>query len=160
MPSGNEVRGLREFRAALKDIDPALPRELAKAHRTIARRGATGAEALAFGLGGVQARAAGAISGAGDQLSARISVNQSGRNPMANVAFWGAKKRTGWFAGGQYASSNSVQHPPWVGDSWEVAEFSTGPYAINRALFFDLPQLVADFDDMIVDLTRRAFPDN
>ena len=155
-----EVRHLREFRAALREIDPQFPRELRAVNKKIADRAATGARGIAYGLGGVQAKAAGAITGSADQTSASVGVNASSRNPMANVAFWGAKKRTGWFADARYSSSSSIQHPPWVGNSWEPAEFSGGPYAINRALFFDLPDLMADFDDMVDDISRRAFPDS
>lgn len=149
--------GLDEFRAELRKIDDdrGWAKELQQVNKKIADRAAEGARGIAVGMGGVWARAADAIGSSASAGAGRVVVNKSGRNPMANVAFWGALRRSGWNAG----HGGARQHPPWVGNSWDVATFSGGPYAINRALFFDLPEITADYMAMVDDVARRAFPD-
>lgn len=77
---------------------------------------------------------------------------------MANVAFWGAKKRTGWYAARRYAHSTR-QHPSWVGNTWEAAVAGQGPYAINAALAAELQRFLGLYGQMIDDLAHRAFPE-
>lgn len=153
--AGAAVVGLKDFRADLKAMDPEWPKELRKVHKKIADTGARYARAVAAGMGGVQAKAAGRISGRATQSQARVSTGGG----IGNVAFWGAKKHTGWFAQSQYAESKAQQHPEWIGNTWDVAEFGQGPYAINPALAAHLPELLDDYLKMIDDLSRRAFPD-
>ena len=157
LAGGIHVRGLNELRLALRRLGPEWPRALTRAHKTIAEEGAHQARMRAAGMGGVQAKAASAIKGTATERAAKISVSASGALPMANVAFWGAKRHSGWYAKPQYASG-PAQHPKWVGNSWEVAVASEGPYAINPALAAYMPYLLDDFTEMIDDLMREAFP--
>ncbi len=149
-----ELVGLQEFRAALKAMGPEWPRALTEVHQQIGRRGA----ALARGRAStpLQAKAQGTIKGRGTQSAATISV--SGMGGLGNVAFWGAKKKTGWYAKPQFADG-PAQHPPWVGNSWEVAVHGQGPYAINAALADDLPDIMKQYENMIDNLTAKAFPE-
>lgn len=155
--SGISVRGLPEFRAALKAMGPEWGPALTKTHKAIAAEGAAGAQGIAIGMGGVQAKAADRIRGKGTQQGA--AIGPSGGNGIGNVAFWGAKKRAGWYAAGKYRSSTGRQFPLWVGNSWDTAAAEGGPYAINRALFFDLPKILELYQKMILELAKRAFPD-
>ena len=156
--SGVEVIGLKEFRRGLKAVGAEWPKELRRVHKTIADRGAALAQGFASGMGGVQAKAAGAIRGRANQRSARIGVAGGRGSPMANVAFWGAKRHSGWYAAARYSDS-PPQHPPWVGNSWEPAVFGQGPYAINPALARYLPELLDEYGQMIDRLAADAFPD-
>jgi hypothetical protein len=148
-----EIRGLPEFRRELKVLDGNWPKELRKVHKTIAEEAARRSRGVAARMGGVQAKAATTIKGQSTQKAARISTSGIG-----HVAFWGAKKHTGWYAGGQYRISTGQQHPDWVGNGWDVATMSGGPYAINPALAMYLPTMLDEYGDMIDDLARRAFP--
>lgn len=149
------VRGIKEFRRELRRLHGEWPRALRDVHKEIADHGAKLAQGYARGMGGVQAKAAAAIKGYANQREARIGVSAGKTYPMANVAFWGAKRHTGWYAG----IAGPAQHPPWVGNSWDVAVVGEGPYAINPALAAYLPELMEMVGDRLEQLARAAFPD-
>jgi hypothetical protein len=155
---GRTVTGLKEFRKALKAIGPEWPKRLRQVHKRIGDRGAELSRGRAAGLGGVQAHAANTIKGSGTQRYARIAVGGQ-MGGVGRVAFWGAKRRTGWYAAEQYQGSGQRQHPPWVGNSWDVAVAGQGPYAINAALAAYLPEAQEEYLRMIDELAREAFPD-
>lgn len=150
---GIQVKGLPEFRAELKKAEGSWEKELDKAHRKIAKMAAEGAQGIAIGMGGIWGRAASGIKGKGGPKGASIGSGGG----IGNVAFWGAKRHTGWYAKPQYNASAGRQHPPWVGTSWETGAASGGPYAINRAIFFDLPLIERAYWQMVDEVTRGAF---
>lgn len=156
--SGATIRGLPEFRRELRALGPEWPRELRKANKNIAQLGAHYAQVVAHGMGGVQAKAASAIRGYANQREARIGVVPSARVPFANVAFWGAKRHTGWYERARYNDSPR-QHPEWVGNTWDVAEHGVGPYAINEALAEHIDDILDEYGEAIDRLAARAFPD-
>lgn len=153
-----EVQGMAEFRRALRAMGPEWTRELTKAHKTIAQRVAVASQARAQAMGGVQRKSAKAIKGYANKISARVGVAPSARTRMANVAFWGAERHTGWYANPRYADG-PAQHPEWVGNSWETGVRGQGPYAINDTVSIITPVIMEDFVRMIDDLARKAFPD-
>jgi hypothetical protein len=157
--NGVHVEGLTEFRRALRSLGPEWSKELRKVHKKLADREALKTRAAAAGFGRLQRKAADAIRPRANQRSATLAILASKSRPFANIAFWGAKRRTGWYAAGQYANSEARQHPPWVGNTWDVAEFGQGPYAINAQLARDLPEILDDYADMVDDVARRAFPE-
>ena len=154
-----EITGLREFRKALKAVGPEFPKQLTKANRDVAKIAERVSQSSARSMGGIQARAASAIKGSANARSARIQIKPSKgkRNPtaMANVAFWGAKKRTGWY---RTKPQGKPQHPEWVGSNWEVADLNSGPYAINAALARHLDDIVAAHRAALDRLAEAAFP--
>lgn len=150
------IQGIKDFRRELKALGPEWPQELRRVHEQIARRGAALSRGRAAGMGGVQAKAQSTIKGRGNQRQATIAV--SGMKGIGNVAFWGAKKRTGWFGASKYRGQPS-QHPHWVGNSWEVAMAGQGPYAINDALAADLDDILNQYMDMVTNLAAKAFPE-
>lgn len=151
------------FRRELKRIGAEWPKELAQANREVAKIAERVSQAEARRMGGVQRKAAGAIRARSNQQSARLALRPSASKrsgtAMANVAFFGAEKRTGWYARPRYANSPKPQHPPWVGSDWEVADPNGGPYAINAALARHWTDLQAAYGAMIDRLVNRAFPD-
>ena len=155
-----EITGLREFRKALKAAGPEFPKQLTKANRDVAKIAERVSQSSARSMGGIQARAASAIKGSANARSARIQIKPSKgkRNPtaMANVAFWGAKKRTGWY---RTKPEGKPQHPEWVGNNWEVADLNSGPYAINAALARHLDDIVAAHRAALDRLAEAAFSD-
>ena len=148
---------MREFRAALKQAGPEFPKELRAVHKEIADDAARDSQSAARGLGGVQRKAANTIKGRATQREARIAV--SGMRGLGNVAYWGAKKRTGWYGKPKFRGSGARQHPVWVGNSWEVAVPGQGPYAINNTLARNLPQYLDRYMEAIDRLAKEAFPE-
>ena len=155
------VEGLREFRKALKEAGEQFPKELKAAHLDVAQIAARVSQSEARRMGGVQAKAASAIRGNGTATQARLIVkaSKSKRNAtaMANVAFWGATKRTGFYARYKYNDSPKPQHKPWVGNDWEVMDPTKGPYAINAALAAHQGDIYDAFDAALDRLVSRAF---
>lgn len=158
MPASIQVDGLKEFRASLKEMHPRWPEAMKAAHETIATEAARDSRSAARLMGGVQAKSASAIGGKATQREARIAVLPSRLDAMAAVAFWGAKRRTGWYSPGRYRNSTR-QHPVWVGNSWEVAVPGQGPYAINNTLARNLRRYLDRYFDEIQDLAAKAFPE-
>lgn len=152
-----EVQGMAEFRRALRAMGPEWTRELTKVHRTVALKVAAGAQSRAASMGGVHRRAAPAIKGYANKMNARVGVSPGAKTRMANVALWGAKRHTGWYANARY-SDGPAQHPAWVGNTWDVGVPGGGPYAINATVAAMTPTIIADFERMIDELARRAFP--
>lgn len=153
-----EVKGLTEFRRELRRMSAEFPQAMRLAQKEVADDVAARAQSIASGMGGVQARAAGAIRAYATQAQASVGFPTGGRFPMASVAFWGALRHTGWYAQHRYAGSRR-QHPPWVGNSWDVGVAGQGPRAINPAIAQMLPQIDEHYLQMIDELAKRAFPD-
>lgn len=160
---GSTRAELRAFAKELRAIDKAWVSELRRMYRDLAKITTERAQARAQAMGGIQARSAKAIKPKGDNDAARIQIRPSkakrSTQAGANIAFWGAKRRTGWYAAERYKASTGRQHPAWVGSSWEVGKKGEGPYALNDAVADSMPRIEAEFAKGITDITRRAFPD-
>lgn len=153
-----EVKGLKDFRRELRRVDAGFPKELRRVQKTIADDVADRARSIASGMGGVQAKAAGAIKGYATATQASVGIAGGKSAPYASVAFWGALKRTGWY-GHIHSPGGRRQHPVWVGNSWEPGVSGQGPYAINDAVADKLTDIDDSYLDMIEQLAASAFPD-
>lgn len=145
-----ETIGLREFRQQLKQAEN--PRrwttELGRSQRDIAKKVAGWSQFAASGMGGPQGHFAGAIKGRGGATGAYIQI----ADEEANMAFWGGKKRTGWYTRYRFKDSPRAQHPAWVGNSWDVGVAGQGPYAINDTIaerLDDIQQMYGEAVDRI-----------
>lgn len=150
--SGIKVDGLDEFRKELRRAadGKTLRKEFTAEERKIAQRVAQAARAQASG--GPQRHFASKITGkASPRKGALVGIA-----PVANAAFWGAKKNTGWNRAAREGSK--AQHPAWVGAAWEVGG-PGGPYAINPAIRDLSPLIPSWYGDAIDRVTRPAFPD-
>lgn len=152
----SSARKMRAFRADLKALGPEWPKMLVKVNKSVAEIAATAARTKAAAGTPMQRRSARAIQARGTRTLASVSI-KTARAPMANVAFWGEKRRTGW-----YAHLNSPdgrpQGPAWVGSSWAAGVAGEGPYAINDAVAEVVPRVVEEWGKGIDELARRAFP--
>jgi hypothetical protein len=158
MPPGIQVLGLKEFRAELHRMDGNWDSALSLAHQKIASKGAILSRARAAGMGGVQAKAKSAIGEKHSVREAQVGVFASALDRMGPVAFWGAKRHTGWYAAGRYSRS-PAQHPKWVGNAWAPLVAGQGPYAINDALAAAKNQLLDEYLEMIDRIAKDAFPE-
>jgi hypothetical protein len=155
--SGGNIAGMAEFRKALRSMGEQYPKKLRQINKDIADIGADYSQAEAFKMGGIWAKAAKGIKGKASQKDARIGVTTGKSTPFAGAAFWGMKRRTGWY-GGLHSPNGAPQHPPWVGNTWAVAVKGQGPYAINTALADHLDDILKVYSDAIEALMNEALP--
>jgi len=155
-----EVGGIKEFRKGLKQAGAEWPKELRKAHLAVAKIAERESRRVAINRGGLTAKAAPAISGRATGTEARLEFRrrQTGNLAFTNVAFFGARQRSGWYAWERYSKSTKRQHEPWIGNAWKVAVHGQGPYAVNDALANSEAELYAEFVAAIRRLAREAFP--
>lgn len=160
--TGDIEEFIKQLRRVEMDLDPALE----KVHEEIAQLAEDWArwEAASGGRGSKTRQrqlAMGAIKGKGSAKDVRVAVVKSAGAPWALAAFWGAKRRTGWYADPlKYRTSPRRQFDSWVGNSWETAVAGTGPYAINDALAHHLPEILEKYRDRLFDdVMKQAFPD-
>jgi len=139
-----EVEGLASFRSSLKRADKNIDKEFGRAQRELGRLLVIDAKAKARASGTARRHFAGKIT----MRSNRDGLILGIRDPkMSAAAFWGAKRRTGWYADSRYRKSTR-QHPIWVGNGWQAGVKGQGPYALNDA--------IADNRDRIFDLYSEA----
>ena len=150
-----EVQGLTQFRHDLRVLSGDAPKAMRKAHGRIASYVQGKARSNASAAGGVYAKARTQIRGNSSADSAEIGVSTSGLGP---VAFWGAKKRTGWYKAARYEESTR-QHPEWVGNNWDVGDRLQGPYVINYTIHEELDEIVDRFGAEMDELFSQAFND-
>jgi len=109
----------------------------------------------ASGMGGVYAKAAPAIVGVGNFKSARVRVKATKQYRFAPAAFWGTKRRSGWYAARRFESSGGEQHPPWVGAGWDVGVKGQGPYAINNAIADNIDDVLQMWEERLQEIINR-----
>jgi hypothetical protein len=149
-----EVDGLKEFQRSLRTAaDPKAAKAAFKeAQLPIAEKVAAHARGYAGRIGGSAAHFAPQITGKATQRAATVGVPK-----VAFAAFWGAKKRTGWYAAGRYRNSTR-QHRPWIGNSWDITQ-GQGPYAIAPAVKAKRDEIEQAYLDAMSKVSRKAFPD-
>lgn len=144
------IRGLAEFRVALRQAALDEPKASTEANIRIAKTVAEEARLFAVGTGRQQAHFARFIVGRGTRSGASVGL----RGSQANAAFWGGSRHTGWYKG----KPGPSQFKQWVGNDWQVGEVGQGPYAINPAIAHESANIVRHYEQMIDHMTRKAFP--
>ena len=129
--------------------------DIASINQVIADLLAEKSRRQATSMGGVYAKGAPAIVGAANFKSARIRVKATKAYRFAPAAFWGTKRRSGWYAARRFEASRGEQHPPWVGASWEVGVKGEGPYAINDAIADNLDEMLDLWSERLQQLINR-----
>ena len=153
-----QVRGLSAFSAALRVVDKDLAAELRTVNKKLADEVAGRARAKAMAYGPLQRAAASAIKGSATRYGARLTVRGTKAAPMALPAFWGAEKRTGWYAKVK-PGRGRPQFPRWVGADWEYGVHGQGPYAINDALAETEPAVFRAYEQALDRVFAKAFPE-
>lgn len=156
--SAIRVEGLSDFRRELRQVDNALDKEMRAAHRKIASRVQSKARSNASAAGGAYARSKTAIRGSSSATFADVGLNRRTSQEFAAATFFGALKRTGWYAAAKYAGSEGRQFPEWVGNTWEAARYDQGPYVINYTVAEERDDIEEPYLDAMDDLFGRAFP--
>lgn len=174
------IEGLTEFRQHLKGLDAAWARQQSRLMKSIAQEAAHDARAVAEAKGGVYAKSAAAIVPLGPYTtSARLAVVPGAGTEMAQATFWGTLRRTGWYAKHRYtpggaathalrhgigaalparkrAKGYGLQHPMWVGNTWDTAVAGQGPYALNDALATNVARYLERLEAGLEDLAVKS----
>lgn len=139
---GIRIKGLKEFTAALKDVDKSFGREMGKAAKAAGELIVPAARQRLADMSKQGAKAAPSIRAAASQKGVSIKFGGSGSpGDMAAGAIFGAK---------QYK-----QFPAWVGNDW-TAGGTGGPYGINAAIREKSPEVIDLYTRIIGDLYKRA----
>lgn len=144
-----QIHGLKDFRRELRALK--LTKELSAVHKRVAELVAQRARAAAPGETGQ------AITARANQRAASLGIGR--RPPWATVTFFGAKRRTGWYARRRYRDSPARQHQPWVGNQWDPGETGGTPYFIGPAINDAVPEVVELMGDEMERLAGEAFPE-
>ena len=147
-----EVEGLASFRSSLKRANANLDKEFGQAQRELGRLLVIDAKGKARASSTSRRHFAGKIT----MRSTRQGLILGIRDPkLSAAAFWGAKKRTGWYADPRYRKSKR-QHPIWVGNSWQAGVKGQGPYALNDAIADNRDRIFELFSDAVYKASDGA----
>lgn len=132
------VPGLDDFRRDLKAMGDDLARELGQANRAAAEIVGDRARSKAQSLGGVHAKTGPSIKESGASATVRISIGGP-KYPFA--------------LGAEFGSKQFLQFPVWAGNGDDAG------YMLNPAIRETQGQFMAVYEQMLQDLSRRAYPD-
>lgn len=130
---GVRVEGAEALARALRQYPAASKKEMRKSNLQVSRRGREWARSAARSGTPLQSRMAQGIGAQANSRQAFLTVRNTASAPGATVAYFGTKRRIGWYAAARYRNS-PPQFPPWVGNRWRAASRNEGPYAINAML--------------------------
>ena len=145
------VRGLREFRAALKEAGDKLPRELARAHRGVAEFVVEMARQRAMTTSREAARGARGLSFSGGQLSATVRLSGEKIPGALGAEFGAAHNVPRQTVRGTVRGFN--QFPTWRGNKAD-AGWWLFPTIRNTQ-----PEQLALYERMVELLMKAAYPD-
>jgi hypothetical protein len=140
------IRGLREFQAGLRQVDPRLTVALRRAHKTIAEDVASQSRRQASSLGGgfVRLTRSGVIGSRASNRSASVALN-SGRVPDA--------------FGHEFGAWAYKQFRGWRGNAWNQ-DADDGPgYVIHPTIRRLRPRIADEYADRVLSAFAKAFPE-
>lgn len=147
-----------DLRASIKELGPEGKRwnkALGKQNKTSSEVVAREGRSIALAMGGMQAKAASRIQGSATAKGLQIRVSRTAAHGEALAAFWGSKRRTGWYALID-SPDGAAQFRPWVGNTWKVGVRGEGPYAVNEAIATKRDEVVLNWAQGIDELARAA----
>lgn len=145
MISGAEVRGLKEFRRELRKSTDLLPKEVGAANAEAAEVVLSAARKNASALGGVAAKV----------------IRSNGLRPSkaaAAVKVILGSESVPYAIGAEYGSIRYKQFKEWRGNQWTPDQGSVG-YFLHPAIRDTREEFIETYADIIMRLTRKAFPD-
>ena len=154
------VQGFEELFAGMKKATQSLSRETRKANLVVSKQDVEWAQQKARSGSRLEQRAAVGIGPSATNATARIRMipAQNGTDAaLAAPAFWGMKKRVGWFANKKYEAYGS-QMPTWVGNGWTAGRPGQGPYVIRDVLVDRIDDIEAMYATAYEAALKGAFP--
>jgi hypothetical protein len=164
----NGVLDLRRLADALKQVDPQMKKELGKANREAGKivadatkaKLSSGADSRFNGSDATLAAAKATVRAQNDawRVSVTVGAKPGSSKAMANLAFWGAKNRMGWFSRPQFDGYTSFEQgfANWVGGDWGDLTSGDGPYFLSPAVAENQKKIVDKFEDGIDRVMREA----
>jgi hypothetical protein len=132
-----------------KGFGAELAKEFRKANLWLAGQVSSEARGRAAQGEAIERKAANSIKARATGRGARIEVTTGTKRKavaMGPVAFWGAKRFTGWMAGRADPVDPTVrQHRPWVGADWQVGKRGEGPYVLNETIGDIVPDVIEEY---------------
>lgn len=153
MPDAVRVEGATGLAKGLNRAGKDQDKAQAAFHRAIGRTERDQIRGAARAGTPRQSKMSGGIGSKADRRSVSITVKNTARAPGATPTFYGSKRSFGWYAGG-----GRPQNPPWVGNNWEVASRTGGPYVVNATLADRQPHIEASMLDESWRVVDRAVP--
>jgi hypothetical protein len=146
-----QVRGLREFRDALREAGEKMPRELQRANKAVAQLVAEKAAATARSQGPAGARAARALSASAGQLSATVRLSGEQVPGALGQEFGAGHDMPRQTARGTVRGWN--QFPSWRGNGTDAG------YFLWPTIRSSSTEISKAYDDVMAQLMAVAFPD-
>jgi hypothetical protein len=139
------VEGIKEFQAALRQIDATLPRRMRVANNVVAEKLAAAARLRAGSLGSTAAHVAPSVRVASDQRSVAIKIG-SAKYPMA--------------IGAEFGSHRFHQFKPWTGNKWTDPESLAIGYFLHPTIRAEVSagHVRDEYDKAMAELAAIAFP--
>lgn len=147
------VTGLKEMASALRRIDPALAKQLSRAHKEISTDISERARSNVSGITDAGGRGAAGIRPRATTTKASIAL--LGSNPFVRAAVFGAKTHHVF---GRPMPAVEMARPvwqPWIGKDWDV---ETDLYGVSPALVEMMPRILETYADRVMDALDGAFP--
>lgn len=142
------------LRAALKAAGPAWERDIVNAHREVGKVAANRVRQQARAGTRRQRRAAQAVGQSASKKGAKVTVGNTAAAPFAKATFWGAKRRTGWYAADRYKGRGQPQFPRWVGNNWRAGVRGQGPYVVNDAIADAFPEILGVYGEQMDEVAK------
>ncbi len=136
MADAVEIRGLDDFRRALRSAGPAAARRLQVANKEVAQKVADQSSDAARARGGSAAKGA-------------KSITARARGQSAAVAIGGA--RAPWMLGAEFGAKQYEQFPPWRGNQWQPFSGGVG-YFVHPAI----RRMRAEIEDGMLNAAESA----
>lgn len=165
------IQGFQELFAGIRKATQDLSKETRQANLAVSKQVVEWAQSAARQGTRLEQRAAVGIGPSATNRTARIRMipAQNGTDAaLAAPAFWGMKKRVGWFGGWSNGKKDAAmlrrfaglptQMPPWVGNSWIAGRPGEGPYVINEVLGERIAEIEAMYADAYEKALQGAFP--
>lgn len=141
------------FMASLTKASKDLATEQRKKNRAVSAQVVAWVKSAAAGGTPLEQLGAADVAPSATSSTARVSIRKGPGRP----AFWGTRKRKGWYAAPRYAGS-PPQFPEWVGNSWIAGKRGEGPYVINDVLADRVEEIEALYAEAYEKALGSAFP--
>lgn len=147
MISGTEVKGLKDFRRELRKATQDLPsKAVGEANAEAAEVVMKPARSKALALGGVAAKAVQSNGMRASKAASAVKVIILGSEAVP------------YTLGAEYGSIIYKQFREWRGNQWAPDQGNVG-YFLHPAIRETREEFIETYADILMRLTRKAFPD-
>lgn len=153
------VVGLAEFRAALKAVDVALPKEVGQLNKRVGEKVVGWSQSTASGVGRQAAKAADTMRASAAQANAFVTIGGNAVDFALGAVFGARRGVQRGTRSGPMVGWNQFQ--PWRGNQWQDGEFPEA--GVGYFFVSDVREHRDEIEQMYLDgveeISRLAFPD-